>query len=152
MPRAQAQAHHTRGRAYQLARDFRAARAEFEQALTLRQELGLAFHMLLTLIQLVHTCTELDDLTTADLHLQAAQAQFDALQEQSPQYVHQMFHYVAHLYFLARLDAPAATGHLRLAHQALQARLAELDEPARDQLAQSEDSQLIFEAMTALSL
>jgi DNA-binding SARP family transcriptional activator len=152
MPRMQGQAHHTRGRAYQLAKDFVSARSEFERALSLRQELGQEFHILLTLIQLVDSCIELADFSAADFHLQAAEPLYESLHDQVPEYVHQMFHYIAHRYHLAQGDEAAAGEHVKLAHQALQNRLAELEGSARDDLAQTNDSQLIFSAVARLGL
>jgi tetratricopeptide (TPR) repeat protein len=151
IPRTQAQAHHTRGRAYQFAKEHRAARAEFEQALSLREELGQSFQTLLTLIQLVHSCTELVDFEAAEKYHHSAVTLYISLQDQIPQYVHQMFHYAVYLYYLAQDNETAAAEHLHLAHHALQNRLAELDDESRAELAQSEDSQLILNAIANLS-
>jgi hypothetical protein len=120
---------------------------EFEQALALRQELGQAYQTLLTLIQLVHSCTVLEAFEAAEKYRYSAAKLYAALQDQIPQYVHQMFHYTVYLYFQARNDETAAIEHLHLAHQALQSRLAELDEESRAELAQSEDSQQILTAV-----
>lgn len=147
IPRTQAQAHHTRGRAYQLAGDHEAARVEFEQALVLRQELGQAYQTLLTLIQLVYSCTELAALEAAEMYRESAERLYISLKDQIPQYVHQMFHFTLYLHFLGQGDETAAAEHLHLAHKALQNRLAELDDDARAELAQSEDSQQILTAI-----
>jgi tetratricopeptide (TPR) repeat protein len=151
LPRQEAHAHYTKGRAYQEEEDLLAARAAFEQSLSLRQELGEQFRTFLTLIQLVETCVQLTDWQSAETHLLAAQHHYDALHAEFPRYAHQMFHYVAFLFYKERANASTAARHLEQAHLALQDCLAELDSAAREQLRSTPQAQAILTAVANLN-
>ncbi|MAU00389.1 MAG: hypothetical protein CL608_24875 [Anaerolineaceae bacterium] len=147
LPRQEAHAYYTKGRAYQEEKNLLAARTAFEQALSLRQELGEQFRTFLTLIQLVEVCVQLTDWPSAQTHLAAAQHLYDRLQDEFARYSHQMFHYVAFLFYNAQATPSAAALHLEEAHLALQDCLAELDGVAREQLRATPQAQAILAAI-----
>jgi predicted ATPase len=147
LPRQEAHAHYTKGRAYQEEGDLVAARAAFEHSLSLRQGLGEQFRTFLTLIQLVEICVQLADWPSAETHLAAAQRLYDTLHDEFARYSHQMFHYVAFLFYKEQANPSAAALHLEQAHLALQDCLAELDGPAREQLRTTPQAQAILAAI-----
>ncbi len=150
LPRQEAHVYYTKGRAYQEEENLLAARAAFEHSLSLRQELGEQFRTFLTLIQLVEICVQLTDWPAAETHLAAAQHLYDALHDEFARYSHQMFHYVAFLFYKEQADPTAAAMHLERAHLALQDCLLELDSPAREQLRATPQAQAILAAKANL--
>lgn len=150
LPRQEAHVYYTKGRAYQEEENLLAARAAFEHSLSLRQELGEQFRTFLTLIQLVEICVQLTDWPAAETHLASAQHLYDALHDEFARYSHQMFHYVAFLFYKEQADSTAAGLHLEQAHLALQDCLDELDRPAREQLRATPQAQAILAAIANL--
>ena len=70
---------HARGNLEVADRNFEAASASLRQALSLWLEVELPYEAAITRIHLAQTYRDLDDMTSADLELRAAQSTFDSL-------------------------------------------------------------------------
>ena len=150
LPHLEALAYYTTGHAHRENRHYEEAKIAFEKALAIREKLGEKVQILFALIQLTHTCIDLEALPEATTYFASAQTAFNQLQSQIPPYAHQMFYFVAYLFYRMGEDVPAAKTNIQKAYQALQDRLATVDEAGQQRILQDQSSQRLLQARNAL--